>query len=263
MMRGASGTPRSRNPSSKIFDDDLRRRSLLGLNFDSFRQIDGATHWIANLNRAAMTQVCCNHSGLGPIQIPSVLDRQNVVGTWYDILQIKGTVEIALIPAEKVAVSLRVLGTRTTIAPAKGLPARFAVPSTFRLALTTVSETEGEEPAFTVIVWPEASAPSAEMCTMEYGLSEPKTSTSYRPAAICANSASPFGLIACTPAKTLLPERNPTVRCGGRVVSPGSCTDTLIVLRASPLVVSISSPSLLRSTPLIWTAGPAPWRRTL
>jgi hypothetical protein len=63
---------------------------------------------ITDFHRSAMIGVRGNHGGLGPIQVPSVLDGENGVGAGDNILQIKRTVEIALIAAEKIAVLLRI-----------------------------------------------------------------------------------------------------------------------------------------------------------
>lgn len=65
---------------------------------------------IADFNRSPTIHVRRDHGGPGPIQIPSVFDGQNGVRTWDNIQQIEGTVEVALIAAEKIAVALRIFG---------------------------------------------------------------------------------------------------------------------------------------------------------
>src|ERR1700683_698529 len=68
----------------------------------------GAAHWIADLDRAAVTQVGCNHSRLRPLQIPPVLDGQKGVGAGDYVSQTESSVQIALIAAEKLAIRLRI-----------------------------------------------------------------------------------------------------------------------------------------------------------
>ena len=62
----------------------------------------------ADLNGAAGFQVRGNYGGLRPVEIPSVFDGQNGVGTGDYAAKTEGAIEVALIAAEKVAVVLQI-----------------------------------------------------------------------------------------------------------------------------------------------------------
>src|ERR1700687_3667722 len=75
----------------------------------------------ADFQRSPTLCVRGDHRWLGPIQVPSVLDGENGIGAGDDILQIKRTVEVALIAAEEIAVLLWIVRDQDNHGSAEGL----------------------------------------------------------------------------------------------------------------------------------------------
>src|ERR1700758_4742644 len=84
------------------------------------------------------------------------------------------------------------LGTRTTIAPAAGFPARFTNPATLAEPPTKESDNLSDEPGATFKLWPEVSPVGDETRTTEYAFEGAPARTSYFPGTTSSKFTSPF-----------------------------------------------------------------------